>query len=444
MAPAICLQRRDRIFLVSVKKSLLKKIRTAHGISEYRLENGLRVLYKRVTSAPVVAVCVTFHVGSRNEAKGHTGSTHILEHLLFKDSKKFNRKNGKEITGYLDWYGAYVNATTWLDRTNYFELLPRERLGEALALEADRMRGSLFSAEDLRSEMPVVRNEYERSRNNPFELLDEEMMAVAFTEHPYRIPTIGTKEDIENATAEKLRGFYNTFYCPNNATLAVIGDVSWAEVEKNVRKHFVPIVPSRHPIPAMDITEPPQGAARAVVLEKPLGISIASLAYKIPQATHRDFPALFVLAMILGGGFSSRLQRALVDRGRAAEITVSMPALHDPGTLTLVAHIADSVRPDLVLGDMRNEMQNLASKAPTRNEMNYARERILSHMAYERDGVLSEIRELSESIAAGDWTLGYRMEEAIQKVRPADVLRVAKKYLTRSNETSGVLLEAKN
>ncbi len=419
-------------------------MRTVYGVSEYYLPNGLRVLYKRVTAAPVVAVCVTFHVGSRNEAKGHTGSTHILEHLLFKDSKKFNRANGKAITDYLEWFGAYINATTWLDRTNYFELLPRKRLEEALALEADRMRGSLFSAKDLASEMTVVRNEYERSRNNPFELLDEEMMSVAFVEHPYRIPTIGTKEDIENSTAEKLREFYDTFYWPNNATLAVMGDVPWSEVGKAVLKYFAPIPSSPRHIPTMDNVEPPQDMPRTVELRKPLGISIASLAYKVPQGKHPDFPALLVLSIILGGGFSSRLQRALVDRGRAADTSVALPALHDPGVLTLIAHVAGKIPPKTVLVDMRKEIQKIASKPPTQNELKYAKERILSHIAYERDGVFSEIRALSESIAAGDWTLGYRAEEMVRKVRPTDVLRVAKKYLKPSNETSGVLFNAKN
>ena len=218
----------------------LKKIQTKYGVTEYRLANGLRVLYKEEKAAPVVAVCVTFHVGSRNEAAGHTGSTHILEHLLFKDSKNFNKANGKAITGHLDWLGASVNATTWLDRTNYFEFLPDTALEEALALEADRMRDSLFNDDDLASEMTVVRNEYEQGRNNPFELLDEEIMYKTFTKHPYRIPTIGTKEDIEHSTAAKLREFYDTYYWPNNATLSVMGNVPWKEVEKLVLKYFAP------------------------------------------------------------------------------------------------------------------------------------------------------------------------------------------------------------
>ncbi len=418
----------------------LKKIRTAYGIDEYRLSNGLRLLYKYELAAPVVAVCVTFHVGSRNEREGHTGSTHILEHLLFKDSKKFNRQNGKAITDYLEWFGAYINATTWLDRTNYFELLPKERLAEALELEADRMRDSLFSDADLASEMTVVRNEYERSRNNPFELLDEELMARAYVKHPYRIPTIGTKEDIEASTAKKLREFYDTFYWPNNATLSVFGDVPFLQMQKLVLKYFAPIPASRKPIPQMKTKESAQRQRRSLVLRKKGGVSIAQLIYKIPEGTHKDIPALLALSTVLAGGFSSRLEKALVDTGMAAGVSAAMPPLHDPGVLSFTAHAADGTKPQQVLALMRKEIAALKRVPVTTEELARTKERLLSEAAYQRDGVFDEIRAVSESLAAGDWALGYRVEAAVKKLAPKDVARVAKKYLIPAGETSGVLV----
>lgn len=423
-----------------MQRANLKKIRTAFGIEEYRLGNGLRLLYKRETAVPVVAVCVTFHVGSRNEAKGHTGSTHILEHLLFKDSKKFNRANGKAITDYLEWFGAYLNATTWLDRTNYFELLPKERLGEALELEADRMRDSLFSEEDLASEMTVVRNEYERSRNNPFEFLDEEVMAKAFVRHPYRIPTIGTKEDIEASTAKKLREFYDTFYWPNNATLAVMGDVPFLRVKALVTKYFGPIPSSPKRIPRMKTTEPAQRARRSIRLRKPGGVSIAELAYKVPQGTDADMPALVALSTVLAGGFSSRLTKVLVDTGLAADVSSAMPLLHDPGILSFTAHVADNAKPERVLALMRKEIADITRSPVSEIELARAKERLLSEAAYERDGVFKEIRAVSEMVAAGNWALGYRIEGSVKKLSPKDMARVAKKYLRPSGETSGVLI----
>ena len=421
--------------------SKMAKIRSIYGVSEYRLSNGLRVLYKQEKSAPVAAVCVTFHVGSRNEAPGHTGATHILEHLMFKDSKKYNQKNGNSITGYLEWMGALVNATTWLDRTNYFELLPSERLEEALALEADRMRGSLFNDADLASEMTVVRNEYERSRNNPYELLDEELMQVAFTTHPYRIPTIGLKEDIEGSTAAKLREFYDQFYWPNNATLAVFGDVSRDDMERLVLKHFAGIPSSPHSIPQMTTVEPEQTSARSCEIKKAAGVSIGILSYKIPRALDPDFVPLYVLGTILAGGFSSRLQKTLVDRGFASELGLAVPATFDPSLLSLTATAAEGTTPDKLITMMRKEIAKLVKNGVEAAEITRARERILSQMAEERDGIFNEIRTVSESVAAGDWTLGYVFEEKIRTVKRADIDRVAKKYLTTKGETTGILID---
>lgn len=419
----------------------ITKKRHIYGVSEYYLGNGLRVLYKQEKSAPVVAVCITFHVGSRNESPGSTGATHILEHLLFKDAEKFNRKNGNSITDHLEWMGALMNATTWLDRTNYFELLPRERLEDALAVESDRMRGSLFNDADLASEMTVVRNEYERSRNNPHELLDEEVMQTAFITHPYRIPTIGVKADIEGATATKLREFYDCFYWPNNATLAIFGDVSRADVERLVIRYFAQIPHSPHEIPQMTTVEPLQTKSRTCEIKKSAGVSIATLSYKTPRAIDPDFVPLYMLGVILAGGFSSRLQKALVDRGLAAELSLSMPATHDPSLFSITATVAEGVAPEKLLQIMRTKIRQLINEGVSVGEIQRARERILSQIAEERDGVFNEIRAVSESVAAGDWTLGYVFEEKIRTMKRADIDRVAKKYLTRQGETTGILLD---
>ena len=422
-------------------KASLKKVRTAYGITEYVLSNGLRVLYKRDRTLPIAAVCVTYHVGSRNEAVGHTGATHILEHLLFKDSELYNKANGKSITDHLEWMGALMNATTWLDRTNYFELLPAERVGEALAMEADRMRGSLFNDADLASEMTVVRNEFERSRNDPFEILSEEVMAAAFTTHPYRIPTIGIKEDIEGSTAAKLREFYDKFYWPNNATLTVFGDVSAKDLGSLVIRHFGPIARSPHTIPVMTTVEPVQAKPRKVEIKKPAGVSVVDLAYKTPPAVDADFLPLYVLGTVLAGGFSSRLQKKIVDAGHAAELHLSMHALYDPGIMSFTAVVGKKTKPERVLALMRKEIASIANKGVSRTEIVRANERILSQFADEHDGIFNEIRSVSESIAAGDWTLEYAFEKRLKALKPADIARVAKKFLTPKSETAGILVD---
>lgn len=419
----------------------MKKIRTIFGITEYQLSNGLRVLFKQVKAAPVVSVCMTFHVGSRNEVVGQTGATHILEHLLFKDSKKYNRKNGKPMTEYLELLGAAINASTWLDRTNYYELLPSEHLEKALAIEADRMRGSLFSDEDLASEMTVVRNEFERSRNNPYEILDEAVLETAFEVHPYRIPTIGIKEDIEGATEKTLREFYDQYYWPNNATLSVFGDVTRKDVEALVVKYFGKIPHSKHEIPVMTTVEPKQTKSRTCTVEKAVGVSIQSLSYKIPRGIDKDFAPLYMLAMILAGGLSSRLQKELVDTGTVAELSVSVFPLFDEGIMTFTATLNKHSNAKAIEKSMRAVIHSIKSNPVTVAEIARARERILSQIAEEHDGVFSEIRAVSESIAAGDWTLGYRFENEVKKLTKADISRVAKKYLVAEGETAGRLTD---
>lgn len=417
----------------------ITKVRSAFGVQEYKLSNGLRVLYKHDTGAPVVAVCVTFHVGSRNERPGVTGSTHILEHLLFKDSENFNKQNGNPIMDYLERFGALMNASTWLDRTNYYEVVPKENFTKALAMEADRMRGSLFNDTDLSTEMTIVRNEFERSRNNPFELLDEEVMYEAFKVHPYRIPTIGLKEDIEGSTAAKLREFYDIFYWPNNATLSVFGDVPWKEVEKAVCKYFGPIKASSHQIPRLKVKEPAQKSPRSAYIKKAMGVSIAKLTYKVPDGRHKDYAAVYVLTAILAGGFSSRLQQALVDKGLASDIGSFCMPLFDPGFAALTAQCVPNLAPKETLAAMRKEVALLAAKGVTKEELLRAKERVLSDAAKERDGVFTETSVTSEAIAGGDWTLAYKFPKEVSKLTTKDIQRVAKKYFTPKQETSGIL-----
>lgn len=418
----------------------LTKVKTAYGVEEYKLGNGLRVLYRRERSAPIAAVCVTYHVGSRNEAKGHTGSTHILEHLLFKDTDTFKKSEGNDLSRLLEYIGALMNASTWLDRTNYYEAVPNDKLELALAIEADRMRHSRFTDADLATEMTVVRNEYERGRNNPFELLDEAVMEKAYVKHPYRIPTIGTKEDIEGSTARKLREFYDTFYWPNNATLMIVGDVPFAQVKRLLLTYFAPIPRSPHAIPARTVREPKQTAARKVSMHKPMGVSIAALYYKICRARDKDYPALVALATIIGGSFGSRLQHALIDTGLAADVSAFAMALYDPGVMNLMAHVAEGAAPAGVLKAMRREIRRVSKEGVTKEELEHAKERILSQSSLERDGAFNQVRAVSEAIAAGDWTLAFSIEEQVAKLRPADVNRAAKKYLTPEGETSGLLL----
>ncbi len=238
-------------------------IKSLGGIDEYRLDsNGLSVLLVPDHSAPVVTFQVTYRVGSRNEVTGTTGATHILEHMMFKGSDAFNDPKGNSIKQLLERVGGQFNASTSFDRTNYFATIGRESLEGYIAIEADRMRHLWLHEADRQSEMTVVRNEYERGKNDPENVLMEEVTAAAYVALPYHHPTIGWKSDIEHVPIAKLREFYDTFYWPNNATVTVVGDIDPAAALGLIKKYYGVYPHSPAPIPAI-YTEEPRAKRRA-------------------------------------------------------------------------------------------------------------------------------------------------------------------------------------
>ena len=276
--------------------SLHSKILEYEGISEYRLQqNNLKILLSEQRAAPVVALMVVYRVGSRNEAVGYTGATHLLEHMLFKGTPTYNKKNGTQIAAVLQKHGAIFNADTWLDRTRYFEMLPSDQLELAIHLEADRMRNSFIADEDRQLEMTVVRNELERGENDPGRILDERVWAMAFREHPYHHPTIGWRSDVEGIPTTRLKEFYDTYYHPDNATVIVVGDFATEDALELIEKHFGGIPPAAHPIPPMYTVEPPQQGEIRFVLRRVGQLGIVQMAWHVPEATHPDSGALAVL-----------------------------------------------------------------------------------------------------------------------------------------------------
>ena len=417
----------------------LQFVRKTHGVTEYRLHNGLRVLHRFDDTLPLVVTTVTYHVGSRNEALGYTGSTHILEHLLFKDSKKFNKANGKSPTFYLEEIGASMNATTWYDRTNYFELLPKEKASEALALEADRMRYSKFNEEDLKTEMVVVRNEYERGRNDPAELLDEATWATAFMAHPYHHPVIGWKEDIESANIPRLREFYDRFYYPNNATLIVMGDMSEKELFEVITKTFGTLPSSPQPIPKMTVVEPEQTGLRTFRMTYPGNTTLVEVAQRAPSGVDKEFASALVIAYVLAGGISSRLDRKLLDTGLAVYASPFMHAFHDASIFTLSAQATPGTNPEKILAVIEDEYAAISKKGVTSSELARVKAQLLSQHSYDKDGIFREARNVSEAIAAGDWTLEYRLKDLISAVTRKDVSNTAKKLLSERSRVVGIL-----
>jgi zinc protease len=411
------------------------------GIRELLLRsNGLRVLLLQNRVAPVVTFAVLYHVGSRNEAVGYTGSTHLLEHLLFKGTSEFNRESGTAIAAVLEAIGARFNATTWFDRTNYYETIPSDRLEVVVRLEASRMRGSFLRDEDRALEMTVVRNEFERGENSPFQVLYKNTFAAAFREHPYHHPTIGWRSDIEAVPTERLREFYDTFYQPNNATALVVGDFEEEEALRLLAAHFGRIPRSRRPIPAVYTTEPPQEGERRFVVRRVGQVPWCALSWRTVEARHPDTHALAVLANVLGGGITSRLYQRLVEKNLALSVSVVPWQLRDPALFSVFAPVRPGVSPESVEEAIREEAARMVAEGPDEAECEKARTQIEAEVIFDRDSTDQIAASLCEAIAVADWEWYADYPEAIRRVRAEEVQRVAGKYFQDDGLTAGLYL----
>ncbi len=267
-------------------------VRRFQGIDEYVLSNGLRVLLFPDPSQANVTVNITYLVGSRHEGRGEAGMAHLLEHMLFRGTKAV-----RDVKGVLQDRGAQFNATTWYDRTNYFETLTptTDNLEFALQLEADRMINSLILQEDLDAEMTVVRNEFEMGENNPVHVLHDQLMSSAYLWHNYGKTTIGNRSDIERVPSASLRKFYEYYYQPDNAVLIVAGQFDEAEAIKLIDRHFACIAKPARILDETYTEEPPQDGPRSLTLMRVGDMASVALGYHIPAASHEDHAAIRVL-----------------------------------------------------------------------------------------------------------------------------------------------------
>jgi len=413
-------------------------VKSLGGIDEYRLEgNGLTVLLAADHSAPVVTFQVTYRVGSRNEVTGTTGATHILEHLMFKGSENFNDPKGNSIKQFLERVGGQYNATTSVDRTNYFATIGRDDLEGYIAIEADRMRHLWLHEADRQSEMTVVRNEYERGKNDPNNVLMEEVTAAAYVALPYHHPVIGWKSDIEHVPIAKLHEFYDTFYWPNNAAVSVVGDIDAAAVLGMVKKYYGALSRSPQPIPEIYTEEPAQTGARRVIVTRPGELGTVVIAHKVPNGRDADQPALEMLDAILSSGKNARLYRALVDQGLALSAEAGTDLHRDLSLHLVYAAMAPGATHAHVEQALLAEIAKIKSDGVTAEEVERVKQQYVAAEAYKRDGTAAVARELNDWIAIGDWTLYVTFPQQIERVSAADVQRVAKQYLSEEQGTTG-------
>lgn len=415
------------------------KVKSSGGVTEYSLEsNGLAILLAPVEGSGAATFSVTYRIGSRNESYGSTGATHLLEHLMFKGTAAHNKQAGNGIDQLLEGIGAETNATTGLDSTNYTTTLSPEHLPVIIGLEADRMRNLRLREEDLRPEMSVVWDEYDRGEDDPVMALDREVWAAAFQAHPYRHSVIGWRSDIENVPLVKLREFYDTYYWPEQATVTVTGAIGDADaVLREIKLQYGPIPRAPKPVPAVYTVEPAQTGERRVMMKRPGETGIVTVAYKAPNARHPDVPSLKVLCDLLADGQNCRFYQELTDAGLTLDVSASMEATLDPSLLIISAEIAEHKTHEEVEDGILEALEAIIEDGVTDEEVKTSVGRLTAQAAFARDGSEALAETIAESIGAGDWTLYQNRGREIKNVTADMVKSAAKRWLKEDSRTIG-------
>jgi zinc protease len=421
----------------------VRKGASVEGITEYTLDNGLRVLLFPDASKPTATINITYLVGSRHEGYGETGMAHLLEHLVFKGSPKH-----PNIPQELTEHGSRPNGTTWYDRTNYFETVPAtdENITWALDLEADRMVNSFIAKKDLESEFSVVRNEFESGENFPGNVLNQRVMSTAYLWHNYGKSTIGARSDIENVPIDRLQAFYRKYYQPDNAILVVAGKIDEQKTLRLIAEKFGPIP---KPVRSLDrgnmlfatyTEEPVQDGEREVTLRRVGDVQVVMAAYHVPAVSHADFPAVAMLAHVLSTQPTGRLYKALVESKKASFAFAGAGQFREPGLLIGQA----TLRKDQSLDDAKTTlvktMEEATRTVPTAEEVNRAKSDLLRNIELAYTNSQGIALQISEWAAAGDWRLMFIHRDRLDKVTPADVQRVAQTYLKPANRTVGAFI----
>jgi zinc protease len=415
------------------------------GLQQITLDNGLCLLAREVHSAPVLSFWLWYRVGSRNERPGLTGLSHWVEHMLFKGTPAYP---GGQIDHLVQRTGGNFNAMTWLDWTTYHATLPADHLDLAIGIEADRMSNALFDAAETESERTVIISEREGNENRPTYQLFEQVQAHSFVAHPYRHMVIGWKEDLRAITRDQLFAHYRSFYTPNNAILAVVGDFETADLHERVAAAFGQIPPGPAPA-ALAITEPIPCGERRLHLSGPAGAAYLNLSFVVPGARHPDFFPLVVLDAVLGGakglppfggaplGRSARLYRSLVNTGLAVSASSSMSATLDPYLFTVTA----TAHPQHTLAEVEAAalatIEQLQTTALPEAELRKAISGATAQFVYGSETVTNQALWLgfSQVVASVAWLAGFL--GALAGVSAADVQRVAQTYFTADNRVVG-------
>lgn len=415
--------------IIAQKETKLPKLK----YEEYHLKNGLRVILHEDRSTPIVAVNLWYHVGSKNEVVGRTGFAHLFEHMMFQGSKNYN----DDYFYPLQEAGASINGSTNPDRTNYFEVVPSNFLELAIFMEADRMGGLLeaMTQEKLDNQRDVVKNERrQRYDNQPYGTDFEKIFAQMFpAPHPYNWTTIGSLDDLTAASMDDVKAFFRQYYVPNNVSLVIAGDFDNAQAKKWVEKYFGPIKKGD------DITRPnpktPQlnGEVRKT-FEDSVQLPRVYMTWQAVPAYSDDEAALDILSSILTSGRGSRLESSLVyDKQIAQDVSAFNYSLEAGGMFIIMSTAKPGKTLDEIEKDINVEIERIKKGAPAKDEMERALNSIESQSVYGMQTVLGKANQMNGYATFVGRPDYFQADlDRYAKVTPADVQRVANKYLTKN------------
>ena len=414
----------------------------ALNVEEYTLKNGLKVLVLEDHKAPSATFQIWYRVGSRDENIGKTGLSHLLEHMMFKGTKKHGPKTFSQT---IQRAGGTDNAFTTKEYTGYFEVLASDRIGLPIELEADRMENLVLTKDAVLSERDVVTEERRlRYEDDPQSLVYEQVMAMAFNNHPYRWPVIGWMSDLKYLDPDALVSHYRAYYAPNNAVVIVVGDVKKEDIVSRVSSAFgnIPVGPK---IKAVKIEDDEQRGERRFFVKKEAELPFIISAYKVPDIQHEDGFALDVLASILSDGKSSRLYHTLVyEQQIALSVWAGYEGLYkDPFLFITGATAASGKNIEDVEKAINDEIEKIKKGAPSEHEVQKAKNQIEASFIMGQDSIYMQARMIGTFEMIGGWRLWEKYLEGIRQVSPEDIMRVAVKYLVADTRTTGILIPQK-
>ena len=413
----------------------VRKLHSMGGVTEYRLENGLRVLLAPDSAQPSVTVNMTYLVGSRHENYGETGMAHLLEHMLFRGTPTL-----RDALGEFSRRGLRANGTTNEDRTNYYASFAADpaTLDWYLRWQADVMVNALIAREDLDAEMTVVRNEMEQAENSPFRMLMQKLRAAAYQWHNYGKDIIGARSDVENVDIAALRAFYKNHYQPDNAVLIVTGDFDAAQALATIDAAFSPIPRPERQLPREYTVEPVQDGERQVVLRRSGGSPIVAALYRIPQGASPAFVPFELGIGMLADEPAGLLYRKLVETGLASDVFAFTSDKYYPGYAMLGAILEDGMSIDKTRAALRELLDGLKPDDLTQTDLDRIRRQWLTGWDQAQANPAALAGNLSEYSALGDWRLYFLQRDLVEQAQLDAVRKQTLAYLVPDNRSLGV------